>query len=1448
MDVDPKPRSRRAVRRVLAWTGGVVLALLLLLVLGVAALQTASAKRWLAARLSDLASGATGYVVTVTTIEGTLPTNFSVGSVEMADAEGVWLRAQDLRLEWRPLALLDGRLAIARLTLAGLAVEREPIAAAAAAPEAEPGLPSLELPRLPLEVSVADLEIGEIRLGAPLLGEEIVAAAFGSAALGGAPDAAEAALTVMRLDGRPGRFEILLTQTPRRDLILEATAEEPAGGIVAGLLDLPGRPPIELRLAGNGPLTGWTGRLDATAGEAAAGLDLTLALDHRVALGLAGTVDPGDLAGPALRDLVPSPIGVDAALTWAPGAALAIDHASLSAPGLDLRLAGEIDPEADSIAATGELAATDPDLIARWADPVRADALRASATASGLLQAPRLEIAASVERLAAPGASARSVDVEASLTPTDDRRRLALTARLVPQGLALDVDPALAAPLGAAPTMTLDGSVDVTDGRLDIAGFELAGAALHVTGAGHVAEAGRDLDLGATLRLDDVAPLGQLAGQVMGGALTADLRVVGDATAPTLAIDLEARGNGMALGDPLLARVVGAAPHLVAAATLDGGTIRIERADLTAAALTAQARGTIGDSLDLGLDAAVPDVAVLSAALGPDLAGALTMTARLTGSPGNPEIDARLNGRRTAVAGIALGDPTAAVSVTDIAGTPAGDLTLTATPGGRAVAASTAFRLTDAGAVRLSGLDLSGDGGLRLAGDLVIRPDGLIEGSVDGEVADLAAWQALAGMALGGAVELRVSAAAGKGQRIELVATGHDLALADAATIGAVRLEGDVEDALAAPALDLRLSADGVAAGGIAFDTLAATAQGGLADMAWTLAAANADENDARLDARGRLALNGSSGTVTLADLTAALPPVEAALAQPATIAWDPAGVTLDRLEATLGDGRLSLAGRFAPEAMALDAAASDLPIGPLAALAGGVGLDGRLSGEVELAGDPAAPEGRASLTLSDLRQAGIDPAEAVALSGAADAALVGGRIDATARLTGPTDFAVDARISAPVAGAGALEGKITGGVDLALLPQILDLRGDALSGRLDLDLALGGTVAAPRADGRAVVSNGDYESAEAGTVLRNLALEVVGDNDRLRLVSLSADDGSGGRLSATGTLAIDGAAGFPLNLTVVQERFTALRRADATLQASGTLDIARAAGGGRIAGEITIDTAELRIPEQLGGGIVTLEVTEINLPPGQQRHTPPPAPSAALLDLAIAVDVPGRAFLRGRGLDSEWRGQLQVAGTTAAPDITGSLNVVRGTLDLFGRIFRFNEGRVTFVGGGEIDPELAFTARSEAAALTVEAAVSGTASAPVFALSSDPPLPQDEILARLLFGSSTGSLTPVQAVQLAQTAAQLSGRGSPVSMLDELRQGFGLDMLGVESGETVGASSLAIGKYITDDVFLKMNQGLTPESRQVGVEVRVLPRVTVESSVGAQSQGNVGVNWRLDY
>ena len=71
---------------------------------------------------------------------------------------------------------------------------------------------------------------------------------------------------------------------------------------------------------------------------------------------------------------------------------------------------------------------------------------------------------------------------------------------------------------------------------------------------------------------------------------------------------------------------------------------------------------------------------------------------------------------------------------------------------------------------------------------------------------------------------------------------------------------------------------------------------------------------------------------------------------------------------------------------------------------------------------------------------------------------------------------------------------------------------------------------------------------------------------------------------------------------------------------------------------------------------VVVLKVVEIN---GKAAKRPPPAaadqPPALPATLDITVDLPGNIFVRGHGLESEWRGRLAITGTSAAPAIPRS-------------------------------------------------------------------------------------------------------------------------------------------------------------------------------------------------
>ena len=64
------------------------------------------------------------------------------------------------------------------------------------------------------------------------------------------------------------------------------------------------------------------------------------------------------------------------------------------------------------------------------------------------------------------------------------------------------------------------------------------------------------------------------------------------------------------------------------------------------------------------------------------------------------------------------------------------------------------------------------------------------------------------------------------------------------------------------------------------------------------------------------------------------------------------------------------------------------------------------------------------------------------------------------------------------------------------------------------------------------------------------------------------------------------------------------------------------------------------------------------------------------------------------------------------------------------------------------------------------------------------------------------------------------------------------------DEGETV----VGAGSYVSERVYVGVEQGTGNQSGAVTVEVEVTDDITVDTSTGADSSANVGVNWRWDY
>ncbi|NNE84968.1 MAG: translocation/assembly module TamB, partial [Alphaproteobacteria bacterium] len=275
-----------------------------------------------------------------------------------------------------------------------------------------------------------------------------------------------------------------------------------------------------------------------------------------------------------------------------------------------------------------------------------------------------------------------------------------------------------------------------------------------------------------------------------------------------------------------------------------------------------------------------------------------------------------------------------------------------------------------------------------------------------------------------------------------------------------------------------------------------------------------------------------------------------------------------------------------------------------------------------------------------------------------------------------------------------------------------------------------------------------------------------------------------------------------------------------------------------------------VRLIDALPPEIVRLDVEEIGL-----RRAGAPVPARKTEDafaarLEIGVAIPKQLFVRGRGLDSEWQGNLRVFGTTADAEVTGQLSAVRGQFSFAGKTFKLAKGVIEIdERDGEfvalLDVQTEFTDDDFVANVNV----TGPATKPEIGLTSTPELPRDEVLARILFGRGTGQLSPIEALQLAEAAATLSGvGGSSAGLLDKVRSTLGVDVLQVDAGEGDAGPSVRAGKYVAEGVFVGAKQGAGPGASAATVEIELTPNISLESEVGQTGRSRAGVNWQFNY
>ncbi|MEH3107672.1 MAG: translocation/assembly module TamB [Sphingomonas fennica] len=401
------------------------------------------------------------------------------------------------------------------------------------------------------------------------------------------------------------------------------------------------------------------------------------------------------------------------------------------------------------------------------------------------------------------------------------------------------------------------------------------------------------------------------------------------------------------------------------------------------------------------------------------------------------------------------------------------------------------------------------------------------------------------------------------------------------------------------------------------------------------------------------------------------------------------------------------------------------------------------------------------------------------------------------------------------------------------------------LSGPVGVAADVGGTLADPAIRGLLRTEAARLESAVTGTVVTNIAAAGRFTGSTLVLDRIAGATPEGGKVSGRGQFGFSGARGFTMDLALEADQAQLLNRDDIGATVTGPLTLTLGPGGGTIGGDVLLDRSRFRLGSAAAAEIPRLPVTEINRPADEAEDEAPAVP----WKLALKARAPNRLMVRGLGLDSEWRADLTIGGDVENPAIGGRAVLMRGGYQFAGRRFDLDRGTIRFTGAAPADPILDIVARAGIQGLTATIHVTGTGQRPDIAFESIPALPEDELLSRLLFGTSITNLSAPEAVQLAAAVASLrdgGGGGLGLDPINAIRRATGLDRLRILPADaTTGqGTSVAAGKYIGRRTYVELiTDGAGYSATRVEFQItRWLSVLSTISTIGRQS-ANVRVS-----
>ncbi len=1330
-------------------------------------------------------------------VSGLLSGHLKIATIDVSDSKGIFASASDLALEWHPLALLTWHFNADTLSVASLAVERKPVVT-------QTGQTASSL-SLPISVSLQKIDASSILLGETLFQRQTHLSLRGS--FKAEADTVSLNATLTDLDTGTSSAIIDLAYAPQDNILrLNGHLREDRNGIVATVLQLPDRSALDIKIDGNGPMSNWNGTLEASVGQKQV-LNLkahhTLAQSGLHALVVSGGGAVDKLVPPFLQHSFAGDTMVDINADYDPQGRIRIHKGTLATGAFRLVADGGYD-----LTGISDLSMTLQETAAGFhlGLPLNgADAMahitHAKLSLTGPATGLKLDATARLETLSSPQWQLSGIVLSVTGTGLDATGRTGtLQTGITIDGSRFanaDLDRAIKAPL------TVRGPVQIASANIKSDAIEL-----------------ESTTAGGTASLDYARESGAIASAfklfVVPGGLPPALASRFDGT-----IGLSGRLD-LATGNQI---------------SLSG--LALKSSTLEAAGSVSVEAGVLAASIS----GSIPDIGRLSQTA----SGKADFTLTASGAAGAPAVKADMTMPSAVLAGRELTGLDIAFDGTLDPAAPEGNLKATGTIDTQPVSIIAGLQSAK-GAISLSSIDAKIGSNL-LQGSAIISADQTASGTFTFDFPQLDLLAALAGQkAQGDLAGTIILSGTRDAPGLELKAKGSSLTLA---AVQASNTDVDLAVSnLATLAVSGHITAGSLTQGSQSLSDLSLIFS--RPDSRMTRFGLSATYDNAPLSMTGNVASSASGTRIDITALSAKPKGISLALQGASSLAVQDGNILFRNIVVKAGNGSIRLDGSAGTD-LNISAVLTALPASLANALAPTLGAEGTIGGTLTLSGSSVSPVFVYKLLwngagINQTRQAGIGP-----LSVTASGRMANGQLDITTKITGPGAISMSGSGSLALSGSRSISFRASGALPFETMASQLAAAGYTMNGNANFSVTVSGTLTAPAINGQITTEGARLVDVRRNLAVNNLNATLAIRPETVTITQMQGSLGDKGRIDVSGTVGISQGSSFPASLT--------LRLTDATY-ADGTLFTANLNGDLAIngplllnpvlSGTVTLRNASITVPEKLPATLSSIRIEHKNASAAvdsqaatlEKATRPASSGSGGDLGLDLTINAPGQLFVRGRGIDAELGGLLTLSGTAQNPRASGGFKMRRGRLTILGKRLDFSSGTVGF--GGNLTPTLDLEATSTSNTTTITVAVVGSAVDPGVSFSSSPSLPEDEVLAQLIFGRSLTALSALQIAKLADAVAQLNGGGTG-SLFDKLRSGLGVDDLDILTDDT-GNTEVKAGKYINDRTYLEIQQGGSDGSGKATINLDIGAGVKLQGGVGSNGSGNAGIFYEKEY